>query len=245
MTAVWLLVLATGASPAEIADSASAGTTIVSAVAPEDTAAYSPQQVRDAVAAALKRLDTAKASERAAAVKSLIDVYRDIGQNQHLKPYERNRLGSQVRTRLERVANQLHFETKRAAGHAAPDATTVAKTEPAADAPDTVAGWINDVVGGPGDWILAQRVAGPAGGQAGAGGGANGNGNGSDFDQAVNANGASLVSLIQKTVAPNSWDVNGGAGSVTFYNNLRALVVRQTEETHSDLDAVLNGLRRQ
>ncbi len=243
MTAVWLLVLATGASPAEIADSASAGTAVVSAVAPQDTAAYSPQQVRDAAAAALKRLDTAKGSDRAAAVKQLIDVYRQIGENQQLKPYERNRLGSQVRTRLERVANQLHFETKRAAAHSAPAANTVAKVQPAADAPDTVAGWINDVVGGPGDWILAQRVAGPAGGQAGAGG-TGGNGNGSDFDQMVNTNGAALVNLIQKTVAPNSWDVNGGAGSVTFYNNLRALVVRQTEEAQSDLDAVLNGLRK-
>ncbi len=245
MTAVWLLVLATGASPAEIADSANAGTAVVSAVAPQDTGAFSPQQVRDAVAAAFKRLDSATGSDRAAAVKQLIDVYRQIGENQHLKPYERNRLGSQVRTRLERVANQLRFETKRAAAHSAPAANTVAKVEPAADAPDTVAGWINDVVGGPGDWILAQRVAGPAGGQAGAAGGAGGNGNGSDFDQMVNTNGAALVNLIQKTVAPNSWDVNGGAGSVTFYNNLRALVVRQTEETHSDLDAVLNGLRRQ
>jgi len=233
MSGIWLLVLATGATPAEIADSANAGTVVVSSSAPAaETAARSPQQLRDAVAAALHRLDAANGADRATAVKSLVEVYRDLGRDQLLKPYDRSRLGSQVRTRLQRVANQLRFAANRAA-------------DAQADAPDTVAGWINDVVGGPGDWILAQRLGGPAGAQAGVGQPRGGGQGGSPLDQAANANGLALVDLIQKTVAPDSWDVNGGPGSATYYNNLRALVVRQTDEVHSSLDSVLNGLRRQ
>ena len=53
-------------------------------------------------------------------------------------------------------------------------------------------------------------------GNQGAGGGAGG------FQQQAQANGEALVDLIEKTIAPESWDINGGPGSIVYYGNFHA-----------------------
>lgn len=53
-----------------------------------------------------------------------------------------------------------------------------------------------------------------------------------------------LIELIQTTIAPESWDVNGGRGSIHYYSPLQVLVVRQTGEVHHELGGVLEQLRR-
>jgi hypothetical protein len=60
---------------------------------------------------------------------------------------------------------------------------------------------------------------------------------------AVRDDGRQLVELIQQTIAPSSWDVNGGPGTVMYYPPLRVLVIRQTGETHGVIGDVLGGLR--
>lgn len=52
-----------------------------------------------------------------------------------------------------------------------------------------------------------------------------------------------LVELIRGTVAPETWDVNGGKGSMDYYAPPQALVVRQTQETHHQIGGVLQQLR--
>ncbi len=56
--------------------------------------------------------------------------------------------------------------------------------------------------------------------------------------------GQHLVDLIQKTIAPSTWDVNGGLGSIYYWRPGRALVVRQTGEVHDNMGGVLDQLRR-
>ncbi|MBW3539390.1 MAG: hypothetical protein KY476_03900 [Planctomycetes bacterium] len=53
-----------------------------------------------------------------------------------------------------------------------------------------------------------------------------------------------LIALIQKTIAPESWDVNGGRGSMSYFSLLKVLVVRQTGEVHHQLGDGLGQLRR-
>jgi len=53
-----------------------------------------------------------------------------------------------------------------------------------------------------------------------------------------------LIDVIQQTIAPHSWDVNGGEGVAIFFAPKGALVVRQTEEVHNGLFDVVNHLRR-
>ena len=53
-----------------------------------------------------------------------------------------------------------------------------------------------------------------------------------------------LIDLIQKTVAPESWEVNGGRGTISYYSPQQVLVVRQTGEVHHALGGILEQLRR-
>src|SRR5207248_2849854 len=53
------------------------------------------------------------------------------------------------------------------------------------------------------------------------------------------AEGEALVELIRTTIVPESWDVAGGPGTIVYYKQWQALVVRQTEEVHW----LIGGLR--
>jgi hypothetical protein len=55
--------------------------------------------------------------------------------------------------------------------------------------------------------------------------------------------GQALVDLIQKTIAPETWDLTGGLGTIRYFSPLQVIVVRQTAETHDQLQGVLQGLR--
>lgn len=89
--------------------------------------------------------------------------------------------------------------------------------------------------------ILAQQIAnfrnGVGRGQIG--GGRNGQGNLLNDDL-----GPQLVDVIQSTVAPSTWRVNGGVGVVHYYRQGRALVVAAPQQTHEQLLDVIGQLRR-
>ena len=54
-----------------------------------------------------------------------------------------------------------------------------------------------------------------------------------------------LVDLIQNTISPQSWDVRGGASSVSYWRPGRALVVRAPQAIHNELGPVMQQLRQQ
>ncbi|MGA2068155.1 MAG: hypothetical protein ABSG86_24500 [Thermoguttaceae bacterium] len=92
--------------------------------------------------------------------------------------------------------------------------------------------------------LLAQVAGRPAGaatsGQqntAGGGGpGGAGGANQADFDD--------LIDLITQTVAPKSWDQNGGQGTIAPFQTNLSLVVSQTQEVHEQIVDLLEQLRR-
>lgn len=55
--------------------------------------------------------------------------------------------------------------------------------------------------------------------------------------------GPQLVALIQRTITPKFWDVNGGPGVIVYYPPLRLLVVRATSQVHGQIRN-LNGKLR-
>ena len=55
--------------------------------------------------------------------------------------------------------------------------------------------------------------------------------------------GPQLVALIQRTITPQFWDVNGGPGAIVYYAPLRLLVVRATSQVHGQIRD-LNGMLR-
>jgi len=61
---------------------------------------------------------------------------------------------------------------------------------------------------------------------------------------AVDARRASeLIDLITTTIAPETWDIHGGKGSIAYYSNLRVLVIRQTQEVHEKIGGIQRLLR--
>ena len=53
-----------------------------------------------------------------------------------------------------------------------------------------------------------------------------------------------LIDIIQSVIAPGSWDVNGGQGSIKFFPGLNVLIIRNTAENQEDLADLLQNLRR-
>lgn len=83
--------------------------------------------------------------------------------------------------------------------------------------------------------IVGATMGGPASLFSQQGGGAFGGGRADD--------GEALVELIQRTIHPDFWDVNGGPGTIMYYAPLHALVVRATDEIHGDVGGLARGLR--
>lgn len=53
-----------------------------------------------------------------------------------------------------------------------------------------------------------------------------------------------LIELITTTVAPESWDIAGGSGKLSFYEQNLSLVIRANPETHDQIADLLTQLRR-
>ena len=56
--------------------------------------------------------------------------------------------------------------------------------------------------------------------------------------------GEKLVELIEQTIAPASWEVNGGKGVIVYFRSRRVLVVRQRGEVLDDLGELIEDLNR-
>ena len=56
--------------------------------------------------------------------------------------------------------------------------------------------------------------------------------------------GPALIDLIQATIAPQSWDTNGGPGTIKYWPAWHVLVVRQTDDVHEQIGGAVRGLRK-
>jgi hypothetical protein len=60
---------------------------------------------------------------------------------------------------------------------------------------------------------------------------------------AVPPGAAQLIQLIQTTIEPDSWAINGGRGTINYFAPLQVLVIRQTGEVHHQIGGTLGALR--
>lgn len=56
--------------------------------------------------------------------------------------------------------------------------------------------------------------------------------------------GEELVNLIESTINPDFWKINGGSGIIYYYRPSRIIVVGATSQIQDDLTDLLRGLRR-
>ena len=183
--------------------------------------AVSPAAVRsgpklsDAAHAAMRHWAKATDQEADTAARELLGIYREIQQDTRMARSQRETLRLTVRARLDQLCTQIG---KRVAKDKA--------TAKANSAVKSVAANGNKQ----GNVALAQ-VGVPVGGGA--------------ASQNANAdNGQQLVDMIQNVICSKSWDVNGGACSIYYWQQQHAIVVRATDDVHGEISDTLDQLNR-
>ncbi len=53
-----------------------------------------------------------------------------------------------------------------------------------------------------------------------------------------------LIDVITTTIAPESWEDNGGRGRIRFYSPLNVLVIRASGDVHGEIGGALDQLRK-
>jgi hypothetical protein len=177
-----------------------------------------------AVREALPRLARPKDDQLEASVEELLFVHEELREDEAMAISQRTYYRTMVESRLEQLSVQLK---KRIARN-----KRLAEREPPAQirGQNEAADRLAQRGGG------AARPAPPLVGKGPTGR--------RGRQQPSDDYGQHLVDLIQKTIAPSTWDVNGGLGTIYYWRPGRALVVRQTEEVHDRMGGVLDQLRR-
>ena len=198
-------------------------TPAVQAAAP--AAGLSGRELSEAAHAAMRRWAKAADQEADAAARDLLDIYRAIQQDTRMARSHRETLRLTVRARLDQLCTQIGKQI-------AKEKAAVKSDSPIKS--DSVKSVAADQ-GRQASSALAQMGV-PAGG--GTGGGAAGG-------QNANADaGQQLVDLIQNTISPKSWDVNGGACTIYYWQQQHAIVVRATGDVHGEISDTLEQLNR-
>lgn len=178
---------------------------------------------------ALRAETRAKTPEaRAAAVRRMCQLYGELAADPRLEASDvLKSYKAKLWSRMTRIKRELEQRLARQSGGLPGRAPSEAESQAIQEAATSLASQVdysNYTLGGP-SYVLAHSGAAFGGGSA------------SDHAQ-------ELIDLIQRTISPQSWDVNGGQGSMFYFRPLMALVVRATSEVHGDVGGLLEALRR-
>ncbi len=185
-----------------------------------DTVPRPLAQIERDMSAALKVEAAAKDSaDRAAAIQSLCDLHAQIvSDDRHATSETLQSYRAKLWSRLIRIKRDLRREMTRTTGRPSAEQAESQARMPAASMASALA--VADIAGGAPTGLLAR------GGAA----------------QTV-SNAQSLIELIERTIEPDFWDVNGGPGAIVYYPPLQCLVIRATSEVHGKIGGVLGGVR--
>ncbi len=183
------------------------------------------RQLEKAARDALRRWAKPTDAEADRAAREFLALFTALRRDTKLAAATRDSLRIKVRGRLARLSEQISRRVAREHRAADKRAESVGTPQGRSDKLAQFAG---------------PRV-GPGGGMPAAGGfglgGPGGRAARADYGQA-------LVDLIQRTIAPSTWEVNGGLGSIYYWQPGRALVIRQTGDVHEQLGDALDQLGR-
>ena len=206
-----------------------------SEVAPEES--LKPHELRAAVRSALKQEASATGTEYEQTVRQLVYLHEQLRDDALLVRDERLQLAHIVKQRLERASKRVE-KLVRYAAHI--DENRECGEHNRAPSSGVLADLIRKAV--PGQWqeppVAAQQFGFGANGprvQVMAAG---------PIRQAPHDRGQELVELIQTTIAPDTWDTNGGLGTIVYFGPSKSLVVRQTSEVHGNLGGLIRDLRK-
>ncbi|MGI6418623.1 MAG: hypothetical protein ACOX1P_23490 [Thermoguttaceae bacterium] len=183
----------------------------------------SGRELLEAVREALPRLAAPDDSQAEEAARELLVLYNELERDTAMAGVQRDYYKAKVRSRLQALSDQISKRIARNRRLAGPPARKSILEKGAAG--DHLAQRL--ARRGPPAAPMPPPAAPPRRAAA----------PGDDY-------GAELVELIQKTIAPASWDVNGGLGAIHYWRPGRALVVRQTDAVHEEVGDVLRQLER-
>ena len=202
MSSLWLAALVLGASPDSAAAPPSAGETAAKEAVVE-VAELSPKELRDAFRAAIR---SSYQAEPKVAVPKLVEVYKRLKRDTQVSNAERTKMQQRVRSRMiamgDKVVAQARREMDEQRREESASKSDASGDEESDDA-DAKAPAPNDYQG-----------------------------DGRPGGRGAEDNGEELVELIRTVIAPETWDVNGGPGTIVYYRPLKVLVVRQTRPVH-------------
>jgi hypothetical protein len=203
-----------------------------SAAISAEKSSKSPSALRASVHKALR--ESARSTDREASARRLMETYRTLADDTSLVNDDRLQMQQIVRSRLAKLADEIrklpaasNTEVNEAAANDGLqdflDALVEKSIKPAAALPPAVLaqqrGNINPPMLGRLLFQNAPQAAAPT-----------------DYGQ-------DLVELIEATIAPGSWDSQGGSGTIRYFSPLRVIVLRQTGEVHEQLGDLLPQLR--
>ena len=222
LTAAFLAAVFPG-NGAAVGDAASRATNQQSAVASEEPPAppRTGAELRGVARATLRRWARVDDKHARLAAREFLVLYRELQADDKLARTQRERLHGKVRGRLmalgKQIAKRIAIE-RRLAKQKRPESVDAAARG------NDVLGQVGPFGGFGGQGRFGGRMDGPA--------------------MANDDNGQELVGLIQKTIAPSTWDINGGPGTIHYWRPGRAIVVRQMGDVHDQIGDLLEQMNR-
>ena len=184
----------------------------------------------------LREEATASGAAQRKATRELVRLFVVVRHHEALTDNQRDKLRWKLRSRLKRIAKRYQKEIERNDRHGTQSTNRYTKnrsfdkknsssgnlrqsvpTHPIVDFVEQVIVIQPATMGNLPSAILAQVGAGGPGFLGGP--------NGAQAALGNADNGAALVELIQTVISPESWDINGGRGSIYYYRPLRVLVI--------------------
>ncbi|MEE8450485.1 MAG: hypothetical protein V3R99_01185 [Thermoguttaceae bacterium] len=218
MSTLWIAVAVLAVTPPQ---GEASPVTVSSAIAAENVCLVSFRtgiELRDAAREALRRWAKVGDKEATLAAGEFLVLYRELQADTQMALALREPLRGKLRSRLLGLTTQIKTRAaveRRLARDKKPGSVDAAKQR--------------EVLGqfgfsGQTDWPGAMRGA--FGGAAGVN---------DDY-------GEDLIELIQMTISPKTWDINGGPGAIYYWRPGRALVVTAPGEIHDQIGDVLELL---
>jgi len=235
MSTLWIAVaiLAVTPAPGEVSPGTVSSDSASTATTAEEVRLVSFRtgiELRDAAREALRRWAKVSDKEATLAAGEFLVLYRELQADAELARSVRDPLRNKLRGRLMGLSTQIKTRAaveRRLAQNKKPG--SVEGAEP------------REVLG---QFGFSGQANG-ANGADGAGGADWAGGMQGAFGGAAGANddyGEELVELIQITISPKTWDVNGGPGAIYYWRPGRALVVTAPGEIHDQIGGVLEQL---
>jgi hypothetical protein len=228
MSAMLFVALFLGASPARgfLAESLSSSATAADA---SGKIWLAGNDLCDAIHQALRHWARPADSDVDRAAREFLQLSGDLQRDTQIAGRTRLELQTKLRYRLAELSLRIRSRVGKA------KAETAGAEIASIKVPDAKGGNLAQVGAGPavaGRGAMGPGAQGPAG-QQGAG-----------AADAAEDNGQMLVDLIQKTIAPDSWDINGGPGTIYYWRPGRALVISQTDDVHDLVGGLLGQMQK-